>query len=208
MLLELAWLLGVLTLGLLSPGPDFLLVVKNSMGGSRARALGTAVGISTGLSVHVLLISFGLAALHPAYLRVIQYIGVALLGTIGLRALLARPPADGPVASSAAPLTAHSGFIERLLCNVTNPKAFVFFVSLFAQVVRPGAPDLWRFALPITVVLHGFVCWALIVLALQSPLVTRRLGRMQHWLTRAFGGALVLVALGVLIEAVRETLRS
>lgn len=201
MLLDLVWLLGVITLGLLSPGPDFLLIVKNSVGGSRRRGLGTAGGIATGLAVQVSAISLGLGAIPAAHLRVVQLIGVALLAYIGLRALLTRP--GEPEAVRPAALPARGGFAEGLLCNVTNAKAFVFFVSLFAQVIRPEASGLWRILVPVVIVVHGWVMWTLIVLALQSPPVAHRLGRAQHWLPRVFGGALVLVAAVVLVGALR-----
>ncbi len=206
MVLDLAWLLGVLTLALLSPGPDFLLVVKNSMGGSRSRALGTVAGIATGLALQTTLVSLGFAALSPQHVRTVQLVGVALLGWIGLRALLARGDSSG-AGSVATPPPARSaagnGYLEGFLCNATNPKAFVFFVGLFAQVLGPERPAAWRVILPIVVVIHGLICWTLIVLALQSPLVARRLGRAQHWLPRVFGGALVVVAAVVLVEALR-----
>lgn len=204
MLLDLGWLLGVLTLALLSPGPDFLLVVKNSVGGSRARALGTVAGISAGLALQTTLISLGFAALSPEKLRIVQLAGVAMLGWIGLRALLA--PADGSKGadlSRESRSSARSGTLEGFVCNATNPKAFVFFVSLFAQVIRPERPEAWRVILPVVVVLHGLVCWTLVVFALQSPVVTRRLGRAQHWLPRVFGGALVIVAAAILVDALR-----
>jgi hypothetical protein len=41
------------------------------------------------------------------------------------------------------------------------------------------------------------------VLALQSPIVARRLGRAQHWLPRVLGAALVIVAIVMLVEALR-----
>jgi len=201
MLLDLAWLLGVLTLAVLSPGPDFLLVVKNSVGGTRARALGTATGVSAGLAVHSVAISLGLAATPPGILRLVQMAGVLFLGYLGLRALLSAPEADGHMPATAG--TARSGFVEGFICNLTNPKAFVFFVSLFAQLIRPDSTIFWRALVPAVIVLHGLVVWNLIVLALQSPPVARRLGRAQHWLPRAFGAALLAVALAVLYDAIR-----
>ena len=49
-LAPLAGLFGVLTLGLLSPGPDFLLILRNSLGPTAARGLGTVAGIGLGLA--------------------------------------------------------------------------------------------------------------------------------------------------------------
>lgn len=202
MLLELTWLLGVLTLGLLSPGPDFLLVVTNSVGGSRRRAFGTVAGIAVGLAAQMLVISLGFAAAPPTVLRVVQLGGAAFLAWLGLRALLAAP---GPAAASAPRIQpgARSGFADGLLCNLTNPKAFLFFVGLFAPAVRADAPLVWRVAVPVIVVLHGAILWSLVVLAVQAPPVVNRLVRAQRWLPRVFGGALLVLAAWVAWGAVR-----
>ncbi|HLP08636.1 MAG TPA: LysE family translocator [Opitutaceae bacterium] len=196
MLAQLAGLLGVLTLGLLSPGPDFFLILRNSLGLSAARGLGTAAGIALGLAVQVLAISLGFAALPPAAMRALQLAGAAYLAWLGLRALLCRAEPAAADASQAAHVPgAHSGFVDGLVCNLTNPKAFLFFVGLFAQVLPPGTSPGWRLALPVLIVVHGAVMWTLVVLALRAPPVATRLRRAQHWLPRAFG--LVLLAFAV-----------
>jgi threonine/homoserine/homoserine lactone efflux protein len=201
MLPQLTGLLVVLTLGLLSPGPDFLLVVKNSLGSARARARGTVAGIAVGLAVQMLVISVGFAAAPAPVLRGVQFAGAAFLAWVGLRALLAAPAGTAAEGALANRPGARTGFIEGLLCNLTNPKAFLFFVSLFAQVLRPGVPAGWRMVLPVAVVVHGALCWTLVSLAVQSPPVERRIERAQHWLPRAFGGILVALAVYVAWEA-------
>lgn len=194
MIATLAGLLGVLTLGLLSPGPDFLLILRNSIGPTSARGLGTAYGITLGLAVQMLAIALGFAALPPRAQHLIQLAGAAYLAWLGLRALLAR--ADSPaVETGRGPDSgARSGFRDGLVCNLTNPKAFLFFVGLFAQVVPPDASLGWRIGLPAMIVVHGAVMWTLIVLALRSPPVAARLRRAQHWLPHAFGLLLLLLA--------------
>lgn len=196
MLAQLAGLLGVLTLGLLSPGPDFFLILRNSLGPSAARGLGTAAGIALGLAVQVLAISLGFAALPPTAMRALQLAGATYLAWLGLRALLARAePAAENASGTARALGAHSGFVDGLACNLTNPKAFLFFVGLFAQVLPPGTSLGWRIALPVLIVLHGAVMWTVVVLALRAPPIAAQLRRAQHWLPRAFG--LVLLAFAV-----------
>ena len=177
MLLELTWLLGVITLGLLSPGPDFFLIVRNSVGTTRARALATVAGITTGLAVQTTIIALGLSAAPHGVLRGVQYAGAAFLAYLGLRALLSRPAA---ATDNASPIRAageaRTGYIEGLLCNITNPKTYVFFLSVFAQVLKPGpTAEAWRLLLPVVISAHGAIGWGLIVLALQSPPVASRL---------------------------------
>ncbi|MFT3829901.1 MAG: LysE family translocator [Opitutaceae bacterium] len=198
MLAQLAGLLGVLTLGLLSPGPDFFLILRNSLGPSAARGLGTAAGIALGLAAQVLAISFGFAALPPAAMHALQLAGAAYLAWLGARAFLARaePAATNAPETAHAP-GAHSGFVDGLVCNLTNPKAFLFFVGLFAQVLPPGTSLAWRIALPVLIVTHGAVLWTLVVLALRAPPIAAQLRRAQHWLPRVFGLVLLAFAVGL-----------
>ncbi len=203
MIVNLAWLLVVLTLGLLSPGPDFMLIVKNSVGMPRSFAFGTVAGIAAGLAVQMLVISFGFVTAPPPVLRVVQIAGAGFLAYLGLRALFA---ASGPAGAPAASLRAgaRGGFLQGLLCNLTNPKAFLFFVSLFAQTLRPDTRLLWRIALPAAVVLHGAAAWSLVVAGLQSAPIARRLERAQRWLPRVFGAVLLVLAAVVLVEVWRS----
>jgi threonine/homoserine/homoserine lactone efflux protein len=189
-----AALFGVLTLGLLSPGPDFLLILRNSAGPSRARAFGTVGGIVCGLAAQSVTIALGFAALPAAAMRVLQFGGAAYLAYLGLRALLCRP---GPAATGqeSESTGALSGFLDGLVCNVTNPKVFIFFVGVFTQVIPPQATLGWRLLVPGAVVLHGLVLWSLIVLALRSSPIAGQLRRAQRWLPRAFGVALLAFAI-------------
>jgi len=209
-------LLGILTVGLLSPGPDFFLIVKNSMSGSRARAFATGWGIAGGLTVQVLVLSLGLAAAPAIVLRCIQMAGALVLAWIGLKALLARhaPKPASPDASEArgragarepelerARGQTAAGFTEGFLCNVTNVKVFVFFVSLFSQFIRPDSSWGWHVLVPVVVVIHGAVMWTLINWALMFPPVARQLARAQRWLPRAFGVILIVFAIFVAYES-------
>ncbi len=197
---NLAALLVVLTLGLLSPGPDFLLVVKNSVGTTRAYALGTVAGIATGLAVQMVVISLGFVAAPPPVLLGVRLAGAVFLAYLGLRALLAGPAPDGARAAARSRPGARTGYAEGLLCNLTNPKAFLFFVSVFAGVLRPDSGTAWRMIVPVAVVIHGATAWSLVVAAVRSPPVARRLDRAQHWLRRAFGAVLIGFAGVVLWE--------
>ncbi len=197
---NLAALLVVLTLGLLSPGPDFLLVVKNSVGTARAYALGTVAGIATGLAVQMVVISLGFVAAPPFVLLGVRMAGAVFLAYLGLRALLAGPAPGGAQAAARLRPGARTGYAEGLVCNLTNPKAFLFFVSLFAGALRPDSETAWRVVLPAAVVIHGATAWSLVVAAVRSPPVARRLDRAQHWLPRAFGAVLLVFAGVVLWE--------
>ncbi len=207
---QLAALLGILTAGLISPGPDFFLIVKNSMSGSRSRAFATGWGIAAGLCIQVLALSLGLAVAPPVVLRVVQLAGAAFLVWVGLKALFAKSEADRTQAAldhAGARIRergqAAAGFMEGFLCNVTNVKVFVFFTSIFSQFVTPESPASWHVLMPVVVVAHGAVMWTLITWALLFPPVARQLARAQRWLPRVFGVILIGFALFVIWESLR-----
>lgn len=205
---QVATLLGILTVGLISPGPDFFLIVKNSMSGSRSRAFATGWGIAAGLCVQVLAMSLGLAVAPPVVLRIVQLAGAAFLAWVGLKALVAKSGAEKTEEELSRPNArirqrgqAAAGFMEGFLCNVTNVKVFVFFTSIFSQFVRADSPLSWRALVPSVVVLHGAVMWTLITWALLFPPVARQLARAQRWLPRVFGVILIGFALFVVWES-------
>ncbi|MDR2982683.1 MAG: LysE family translocator [Puniceicoccales bacterium] len=222
MLPKLATLLGILTIGLLSPGPDFFLIVKNSMSGSRMRAFATGWGIAAGLGIQVSAIALGLGIAPPVVIHSVQLAGAAFLTYVGIKALLSRPdpqtkevtPASGAVTDADTPppgstqsrirQNAMAGFMEGFLCNVTNVKVFVFFTSLISQFVTVGSPAYWKWVVLATAVIHGAVTWSLIVTALLSPIVSRQLAKAQRWLPKAFGIILIGFATWIVWENLKN----
>ena len=202
MIVDLLSLLVVLTLGLLTPGPDFLLVLKNSVGGSRVRAFATVAGIAAGLLVQLMTITLGFTVVTPAALRAVQLGGAAFLAWVGVRTLLSARKTETPGVDAGTPVVAgRAAFLEGLGCNLTNPKAFLFYVSVLAQLLQPGISPVGRIAIPLLLVVHAAIAWSLVVLALQSPPVAHRLAHAQRWLPRAFGGALLALAAWVAWQA-------
>lgn len=198
---DLASVLVILTVGLLAPGPDMLIVLKNSLGG-RTRGLATVAGIAVGLGVQTaaLAAGFTLLAEHTTSLfEVLRWGGACVLVYFGVRALLSRPTALDKATPNPSPSLARAAFIEGLLCNLTNPKAFLFFTGVFSQLINPGTPRWLSFALPVLFTIHGAVCWAVISMLVQSRQVAGRLQRAQGVLVRVFGVLLIVFGLGLVL---------
>lgn len=155
---------GVVSLGAMSPGPDFAVVLRRSALGGRAEGMAAATGVATGVFVWAVAAAAGVAALVatvPVLLTTIRYAGAAYLAYLGIRALLAaaRTPA---VTSGDRPDRAGGAFRDGLLCNALNPKAAVFFLALLPQFLPadPGVLDtltLSLVAVVITLVWFGTV---------------------------------------------------
>ncbi len=192
--------------GQLSPGPDFLLVVKNSLNHGRRGGLFTVAGISTGIVVHATAAATGLAVLlsvSPRLYRALLVAGAVYLGWLGLKLLfsLRVKPATATREPDARPaLTDAAAFREGLLTNLLNPKVVVFFSSILAQFLRPDSPVIDRILYPTIIIVEGALVWCLLALLLQKPVVRRQFRRWERPLNLLFGALLLGLAAWTLLQ--------
>lgn len=189
--------LGVLAAFFATP-PDTsqLLVISNTLRHGLRKSTATIFGDLSANAVQMSLAGFGLTALIAANadaLWVIKWAGVAYLGWIGLRLMLAKPdPADRVAAAPAGRL-----FRQGFLTSTANPYAVVFFGALFPQFIDPGAPVLPQvLILGVTyLVVDG------LILLLWGWAAVHTLGRVRAltgvWINR-ISGALMIGAAALL----------
>jgi threonine/homoserine/homoserine lactone efflux protein len=100
--------LEVFIVGLLvgiAPGPDFVVVMKNSLGYGRSAGRATALGIASALVIHVSYTILGFAFIlqhYPTLFHLIQLAGAGYLVWLGWHALRSRPAREGAAGSEAA----------------------------------------------------------------------------------------------------------
>lgn len=183
-------------LAVASPGPDFALVLRQSVAFGRRTAVWTSLGIGSAILVHVLYALLGLGLLlrgSEFWFGVVKYAGAAYLAWIGLQALRARPAPAGPgedVAPAAAPAQ-HSAFVTGFLTNVLNPKATLFFMSLYALVVNPQTPKVVQAAYGAWMSLATTAWFCLVSMLFTHASVRQRFRRHGHWIDRALGVVLL-----------------
>jgi threonine/homoserine/homoserine lactone efflux protein len=139
--------LSVYSLAIISPGPNFILVTNTALNNSRRTGLLTALGVATGSGLFALAGLAGLLLLVnslPYFALVMRFIGGGYLAWLGfdmLRGCRRSLPMKTVVqaASGCLPLAAYR---TGLLTNLTNPKAWAFYLSLFTLVLVPHFP-LW-----------------------------------------------------------------
>ena len=132
--------LALVTVLMLTPGPDMLFVLASGVrSGSRAGFV-AAVGVAVGETIHLLAAAAGLAALFqaaPLLYDLVRFAGAAYLLWLGVRSLRSR---GGPAAADGrggAPSTRRA-FWRGLITNVLNPKMALFTVALLPQFVDPS----------------------------------------------------------------------
>lgn len=195
-------------LAVMSPGPDFAVVIRNSVSAGRQAGLMTALGIGSGIFLHVAysLLGIGLIVSQSIWLfNLLKLLAAAYLLYIGIKALGARPQANaGDLSASQVSMSPGKAFSVGFITNGLNPKVTLFFLSVFTLVISPQTPTLVQAGYGVYLALATTLWFCLVALLFSQPAVRRGFARMGHWFDRLMGA--VLVGLGLHL-ALSEWLR-
>lgn len=186
-------------LAVMSPGPDFALVLKNSLTDSRKKGIYTAFGLAAGILVHVTysLIGIGLIiAKSIVVFSIIKFIGAGYLIWIGYKSLKAKPvEAKETVVDQKSNLSPIQAVRMGFLTNVLNPKVTLFFLALFTQVVHQNTPIIVKLSYGIEMCLATFLWFSALAMIISHKKVKSKFTKIQHHVEHFFGA--VLIALGI-----------
>ena len=190
---------GIMLVALISPGPDFAVVVKNSLLYSRKTALLTALGIALGVLTHVFYALLGLGFLiksTPWLFHSIKYVGVGYLLYIGYKGLRAKKAnLEFDSVKRLDDISPQKALWSGFLTNALNPKCMLFFVSLFSIVVSPDTPRIVMMAYGLTNFIETLVWFSFVAFCLSGKRTREKFKAAGHWVERITGG--VLVGLGI-----------
>ncbi|MBU6247266.1 MAG: LysE family transporter [Xanthomonadaceae bacterium] len=191
-------------LALASPGPDFLFVSQTAASRSRAQAMAGVAGITLGIAVWAALALLGLHLLMArlAWLqRAVAIAGSAYLIWLGVQLLRsARRRPGGAGVARLAP-DAWRSLRNGLFTNLSNPKALVYFGSVFSVLVGPAAGVGVRWTIGALVVGETLGWFALVALCFGLPAVRRVYLRMARGIDAVAGTVFVLFGLRLLLGA-------
>lgn len=137
--------IAVATLVIVTPGPDSLLVLRNTVRGGYSGGLATAAGVTTGLVLWGGVAAVGLSALLDAsrighnVLHIAGAIYLVWLGITSFRGHADLEPPDQDLARTEgrrAPVARM--YALGLLSNILNPKIGVFFIAFLPGFVPAG----------------------------------------------------------------------
>ncbi|POG22720.1 amino acid transporter [Aeromonas bestiarum] len=202
---ELLAVVAITFFAIISPGPDFAMVSRNSLLLSRRTGVLTALGIAAGVCVHVTytLLGVGLLIQQSLWLfNLIKLAGAAYLIFLGIKMLRARPVTHEEAVSQPT-LSSLGALRTGFLTNVLNPKTTIFIVSLFMQVLQPQTPLAVQLGYGAFIVLAHALWFSAVALFFSTPSVRARLLAVRHWIDRVFGG--LLVGFGMLLALTQQS---
>jgi len=117
----------------ISPGPDNIYVLVQSITNGKAYGLATVCGLITGCIVHTTLLAFGVSAIIKANEEL--FFGIKVLGALYLLYLaykVFKSDSQLDFDSEAAPKKSLKAlFVQGFFMNVLNPKVTIFFLAFF-----------------------------------------------------------------------------
>lgn len=208
--MEYLSLIGTITLvhllAVISPGPDFVILVKNTLSYSRRAGLFTSIGFGIGVLVHIAYCVAGLALIiskSALLFTIIKFLGATYLIVVGIKSFFSKPASIATKTytekNDISPLVAlRSGF----LTNALNPKATLFFLSLFTFAISPDIPNTILVIISIILVINTILWFSFLTLFLSQKRVRKLFDKYQIYLTRTLGG--VLVGLGIKLALMQK----
>lgn len=194
-------------LAVTSPGPDFVMISRNSLIHSRKVGVYSAIGLGLGILVHVTYSLIGIGFLISKSIvlfSILKFIGAGYLLYIGYQCLRAQPRREELLAAQQhKDMGVYAAIRMGFLTNVLNPKATLFFFALFTQVIDPHTPKTIQALYGLEMSVMTFVWFALVALILSHNLIRKRFVSVQHYLERSFG--VILIALGIKVALSSST---
>lgn len=202
------------SLALMSPGPDFVLTVKTATQQTRQVALATALGISVGILVLTSLSLTGVSlVIHSSTIlfTLVQLIGASYLAWIGIHALkaafssLSLNKSSQEKRRSIIILSPIQAFRQGLLTNLLNPKALIFFITLFSTLITPAVNMNTQLASVVLLFTLSLLWFSLLTLFLSKAHIQTKLKRMTPIINLITGIIFISITLGIIFEVFAPT---
>lgn len=196
---------GVLLLGAMSPGPDFVIVTRNAALSGRRAGIACAAGIAAGVFVWSLVTALGIAGLLAASavaFTVVKLAGAAYLVFLGVRALLAaRRGGYEPTSVAASPTGPAAAFRHGLLTNLLNPKVAVFFIALLPQFLPTEPTVLDTVVLGAVAALVSLVWFTVVATAVGAMRTLFNRKRVRRVIDTVMGGLLIGLGIRIAVQS-------
>ncbi|EPN4479536.1 LysE family translocator [Vibrio cholerae] len=198
-------------LALLSPGPDFVLVVKSAIRNKGKNAIGIAVGIALANAVYIGLCLVGVGSILAASVSImiaLKIVGGLFLIYLAIQALKARRSSyETFEVSESESASTHSGtfhyeLVTGFMSGILNPKNLLFYLSLFTVVLTNDVSFSFKLGLGIWMTLVVFFWDAAIIFLLSTNKVRSRFTKLAFYIDKVTGAILGLIGFTIVKSAI------
>jgi threonine efflux protein len=197
---------------LISPGPDFFFVTQSAIRQSRQHAIFAALGISVSILVWSICALSGLNFLFQqiAWLQqVLMVLGGLYLLYLGY--LMLKSASQPKAAVSTTPVldttiqvqSSYSKlFLQGFLTNMANPKALIYFSSVFSLAIQPNAAFMDQLGLLVLIFTESMLWFVVVALLFSMQSMSAAYQKFSKWIDGVTGG--IFISFGLLLVFNRD----
>ena len=185
---------------MISPGPDFAIVTQYGLKASRKAAFFASCGVAAALIIHVLYCVTGMAFFlnsSPRALLLIKFLGRIYLSYLGIKSILGAAE-DG----SHKEIKLKNAFAAGFFCNLLNPKASVFLLSLFWIFAKSMNTLASKFAFGMTIPMLATVYFSFLSYIITHPKFLPFVQKRRKYFIWDMGAVISLIGVVGIISAV------
>ena len=205
-LISILIVIGLFLLGVVSPGPNFLVVTQQSLNNGLKAGVMTGLGVAFGDCIYAFAGLFGLATLMSLtgwFFGLVKILGGIYLIYLGISMLKAKR-ADVEAIKEVRAISLNKCFRLGLLTDLANPKTIIFFTSIFATTLTPETPQ-WVLACMLIGITATSIIWRIGLSWLFSRQFFRTIYmRFRKWIEMAFGVILIIFGIRLTSSAVMQ----
>ena len=189
-----------------SPGPDFAIVLRYAVRFGRKQALYASIGIGLAILLHVTWSLVGIAVLiktTPWLFKTLSLLAAGYLIYIGLQAIRSKASGHSDLTQNGDEVvpSAKKAFIAGFITNGLNPKATLFFLSLFAVIISPDTPLNYKIIYGVYMSLATAAWFCMLSIVLTHTKVRGFLLLKGYWFDRLMGVLLLALAMHLVISS-------
>lgn len=188
-------------IAMVSPGPDFIIVVRNSIKYSPRIGRYTTIGIALGLVVHMVYCILGLGLIISQSIMlftIIKYLGAAYLICIGIMSFINKDEdVQVETTKEVVAISPSEAIKMGFYVNVLNPKATLAFVSLFSAFITPQTPSSIQYMFAVFVIASSLLWFSLVASIFTIKTVQIAFNKGKTRVDKTIGIALVALGLKV-----------
>ncbi len=196
-------------LALLSPGPDFVLIVKSAIKNGGKKSIGVAAGISSANALYIALCLIGVGSILASSVKVmvaLKVLGGLFLIYLAIQALHAKKDNYKELAlskdnDSQSDSTWPREFITGFMSGILNPKNLMFYLSLFTVVLTKDVSLSFKLALGIWMTMVVFLWDVAIIYLLSTSRVRSKFSKMAYYIDKLTGAILGMIGFTIVRSA-------
>lgn len=183
----------------LTPGPQFALIIRNSLVYSRKTGFWTAVGFAVGNLINIILSVTGIALVitkSPLAHNAIKYLGAGYLIYLGFKTFFVKIKFKNlKTKEKHRDIKSLTATKIGLITNLLNPNAPLFFISIFGSLLSSKAPSWVIIFLMIAMPLNTIFMASLWTILFTQRKIKGLYMKFEPTINKCLGIALILLGL-------------